>query len=588
MEATEYLSKITSNAHHSIAPMPLQPEIEVSLWIMVSTLKFEVAQLFSAGIPKRPCIDDDVETCSILLEKMRTDGWCKSHVEMLARGMDAAAMYYIGTLGPPKIPKDHSRCSNRKCEADQIIEDRYVTKHRFDDCKCEQLGPDLAQITSILSNGGIPCIQLGFDHSQQSRETDVSQKVAINMKAVPFLSTALALRAHGGIAPNVKLEDDTVYLWMDTFCVPLQPEPARQQAIRCMRRVYTEARAVLVLESELLMSTVNCSNEERLMRITGSTWLHRLWTYQEGYLAQSMIFQFAERAIPIEELWNPLINGSDYDRFSNGIAVQGTHFFQTLRQVKTYHSPCQFASLLDALQWRQTSKPRDECICVGSMFGLDMNQIMGVSDDQKFKKLLQLQGDFVSDIIFLSGPKMTEEGYGWASFMRARGTEVLDMVHSNSELTAFARWTPHGLLGAWHGLEIVGVKTDFAPENFLLYCSTNNMRYIITRATEANSEDIPDWRVVGPHTMERSAIISEHSMASLRGRSRFRAVLGEIRRKDHGVWYVRYKCRIVVKEFEERDAISYGWKLDQEGKPVAVRELQVGEFRKYPCQWCIA
>ncbi|TEY25428.1 hypothetical protein BOTCAL_1298g00010 [Botryotinia calthae] len=617
-KATECLTKLASNAHHGIATMPLRPEIEVCLSIMVSTLTFEVAHMFSSGIPTRPCVHNrGLETCAMLMDKMRTDGWCKSQVEMLACGMDAAAMYYIGTLGPPKNPKNHSRCSNEKCEADQILEGQYVTKHRSDDCQCEHLGLDIAQVTTILSSGGVPYIELGVDRRQGSSNFDGGQTVTIKIKAMLFREgdhyIALSHIWSDGLGnpgtntlPQCQLlwlydlllalpltltpgrKDGAVYFWMDTLCVPLQPYTARRQAIHCMRRVYSEARAVLVLESELLLSTANCTNEERLMRITCSTWLRRLWTYQEGFLAQSLMFQFAERAITMEELWYPLFKGSVYDRFSNGIAVQGARFYQTLSWNKRYNAPCQFLSLLDALQWRMTNKSQDESICIASLFKLDTNQIMGLSDDQKFKKLLQLQGTFVKDIIFLSGPRMSEEGYGWAppSLMRRRGPEVLDLVKSAYKQTVHARWTPHGLLGEWHGLEIFGTRGNYVPETFLLACSTNRMRYIITRATESNPNDMLDWGAVGPHTMESTVIILERSLEQIRGRVHTRAILGEIRYKNHGVWFVRYKCRMAVKEYEEVDAISHGWKLDRQGIPATARED--GEERKHHgYSWCI-
>ncbi|KAL7958580.1 hypothetical protein V8C34DRAFT_314039 [Trichoderma compactum] len=355
-----------------------------------------------------------------------------------------------------------------------------------------------------------------------------------------------------------------------------------------MRSIYTEACVVLVLESELLMSTVNCANEERLMRITCSSWLRRLWTYQEGVLAQKLFFQFNERAVSMEELWDPILNGSVYDRFSNGIALQGSRFYETLLRVKDYNAPSRFLSLLDALQWRQTSKTRDECICIAALFGLDIDQILNVPDECKFRKLLEMQRIFIKGILFLSGPKMTEEGYGWApsAMMKRRGTEVLQMVINSALQEVHAQWTYDGLLGEWYGLELMSTATSVLPETFLLSCLTNSKQYIISRATEANAKDKTEWTKVGPQAYKNAAIVLEDSPKGLGGKHNCLAVLVELRRKNLGIWYAKYKCRMVVKEYEEEDAASYKWGLDRPSCLAVLRDDGVERMHHgYP--WCI-
>ncbi|KAL7905429.1 hypothetical protein GGI35DRAFT_460699 [Trichoderma velutinum] len=607
--ATEYLFRLAANAHRDIAPMPLRPEVELSLTVMVSTLKFEVAHMFSSGIPIKPIIDEGgTVTNRMLMEKMRDDGWCQSHVEMLASTMDAAAMYYIGTLGPPKVKKNHSKCSMRSCEADQIVESEYVTKHRAEDCQCLHVGPNLDQVTAILSSGGFPYIKL----NTEKRQDDT---IAIEMETKPFQPNdcfvALSHVWSGGLGnpqtntlPKCQLlwlydkiqalpetlrgRNGTVSFWMDTLCVPLEPEAARRQAIRHMRSTYTEASAVLVLESELLLSTVHCTNEERLMRITCSSWMRRLWTYQEGILAQSLFFQFNEGAVSIEEMRDPLIKGSIYDRFSNGIASQGSRFYETLRWVKRYNAPARFLSLLDSLQWRQTSKLRDECICIAALFGLNMDQILNTPDELKFQKLLELQKVFIKDIPFLSGPKMAEEGYGWAplAMMTRRGTDVLDMVMKSHSLEVHAHWTSDGLLGDWYGFELIRTGEELISETFQLSCLSNGKKYTVRRATEPNASDELEWAKVGPHTYRNAAIILRDSLDEIKGRWNSLAVLVEIQRKHRGTWYVRFKCRMVVKEYDDKDRVAYKWELGHADYPATIRDDgPERQYHGYP--WCI-
>jgi hypothetical protein len=83
---------------------------------------------------------------------------------------------------------------------------------------------------------------------------------------------------------------------MDTLCVPRSPSEVYKEAINKMRDVYANAERVLVLDSELMASTAECSYEEINMRILCSTWIRRLWTIQEAVLAKKLVFQFKERA----------------------------------------------------------------------------------------------------------------------------------------------------------------------------------------------------------------------------------------------------------------------------------------------------
>ncbi|VTT64071.1 unnamed protein product [Fusarium fujikuroi] len=416
---------------------------------MVSTLTYETAHMMSSGIPVRPILaEGDIMANYVLVDKMLSDGWCESHVHMLASQMDAAAMYYIGTLGPPMVKKDHIRCSNEKCEADQVIESEYVTSHRTKDCNCEHIGPDMGKVTECLGNERFPYIELTVQRNQLSGTPKTGNSSTIRMKVVPFEvgKHYIALshvwsgglgNPHGNTLPKCQLiwihekiaalphdlerNDDTVSFWMDTLCVPLQPESARRGAIRFMHRTYAKATAVLVLDQELLLST---------------------------------------------------------------------------------------------MQW-----------------------IMDAPDDRKFQELIRLQKTFIKGMLFLSGPKMTDESYGWAplALMAKRGTEVLDLVVRSHRQEVWARWTPDGLLGEWYGFEIFDINTNPIPETFTVVCRMNGKQYVVTRAVEPDAENQVRQTREWQETTHNTAIILESSPDYLKDTFASLAVLAEIRYKDRGI-----------------------------------------------------
>ena len=99
--------------------------------------------------------------------------------------------------------------------------------------------------------------------------------------------------------PSVR---NNIPFWIDTINVPLAPK-LKGLAIASMDRVYAGARGVLVLDNSLQRSWSDTSDTERLVRLGHSVWRTRLWTYQEGRLAQDLWIQFQDRAVEMRSLF---------------------------------------------------------------------------------------------------------------------------------------------------------------------------------------------------------------------------------------------------------------------------------------------
>ena len=79
-----------------------------------------------------------------------------------------------------------------------------------------------------------------------------------------------------------RLGGEDAVLWIDTLSVPIDPE-AKRVAIFKLRRVYSEASKVLVIDKDLMQ--VGSDQTEQIMQFLSSEWQRRLWTLQEGRLA---------------------------------------------------------------------------------------------------------------------------------------------------------------------------------------------------------------------------------------------------------------------------------------------------------------
>lgn len=79
---------------------------------------------------------------------------------------------------------------------------------------------------------------------------------------------------------------------MDTLCVPLYPNHARNLAIIAMKQTYEEAAVVLVLDLGLMQHALPDSPLEIFARIAVSNWNRRLWTFQEAAMSARIHFRF--------------------------------------------------------------------------------------------------------------------------------------------------------------------------------------------------------------------------------------------------------------------------------------------------------
>jgi hypothetical protein len=96
--------------------------------------------------------------------------------------------------------------------------------------------------------------------------------------------------------------NDVVLFWLDTICFPVHSPAAADLALIAMRKTYADADRVLVLDRYLeAIASKPLLHTESLVRILCSSWTRRLWTLQEGALAKSLYFQFADEAIDIAQ-----------------------------------------------------------------------------------------------------------------------------------------------------------------------------------------------------------------------------------------------------------------------------------------------
>ena len=142
-------------------------EVELSIQILAAALEHAVLSVSCGGVGWIGWIDNSYSLwrsnprSDLLIQRMLKDGWCPSLVERIGNPNHLCVQYLVSTSGPP-TRRDHSGCqaNSRKCRALTVRNDGYRTLHAIEECSCEFLIPEMADLCRIIEEGGIPVLYL--------------------------------------------------------------------------------------------------------------------------------------------------------------------------------------------------------------------------------------------------------------------------------------------------------------------------------------------------------------------------------------------------------------------------------------------
>lgn len=288
------------------------------------------------------------------------------------------------------------------------------------------------------------------------------------------------------------------YFWIDTLCVPLRPEQSRKNAIKNMRAVYSRATKVLVLDAELIRSTMDSSSEEKLSRITCSTWIRRLWTLQEAALARVIYFQFAEEAAVVLDP-EPIPNGkSPYSPWYDNEIAYYAHLFQFNWWKLTPHTTQldRIYFVFQALADRSTSHIEDEPICLATLLDLPLGELLEAPKQHRLKKLWTLCHQLPAAILFLPGTKLTDESFGWAP------ASCMDVNKIGIPKSIPATVTPKGIVVTLNGFLLSGPPPSRTIA--LIACKLQAQLVYIRQNVKLGN---PSWEGLNLHECSNLAVI---------------------------------------------------------------------------------
>ena len=378
-------------------------------------------------------------TSRLARKRLESGGLCKSSASKLEKYIFSTGMVYCGSMKSFGRAVDHSRCLENRCNAEDVDEATYRTAHaksclchdHLDACthadRCEHTGPLVDDISRIITLGSFPVIALTKTKSTSEVRISVEPyKKSISYTAITHVWADGLGNPDGNTLPACQFsrlyssldslsdrneglslarnawsrlsKKDTVYLWIDTLCIPRE-KALRKKAINLMYSVYQKATKVLLLDESLLNIPSKRPMEELCFRITASPWMRRAWTLQEGALASTLFAQFADGPLHVESAIESLARRTTGTESYNITLKESWITLKYVQSCRPGMDDAPVTLVHSGLIDRSTTHEEDKELCMAIMLACDMQPIQEAKGEERTKRIYE-QMQYVPDSFF--------------------------------------------------------------------------------------------------------------------------------------------------------------------------------------------
>ena len=373
-------------------------------------------------------------------ESMIDHGWCPSDIARAeAKFLSIQAMHVIRMMDKSLPKRDHSRCTDAACNIYQIDMSNYKVAHEEPGCSCKELAIQPEALEEILyKEDRVPLLRLTGDMHNLNVEL-VESDIDLPYVAVSHVWADGLGNPHANSLQRCKLArlrdlvgaidipaaKESTLIWLDTLCCPAKDGIGKQKAIEKIRLVYQRAKHVLVLDSGLMAYESKTQGiHEKVARIFTSSWVRRLWTLQEGALARSLYFQFADESILLSGLRKQFMVHANSVRHQVFALDSAQEFWRIDAFFKRHEHPVEgdhpnLIVLDQALQFRSVSVASDEPLCIGTLMSLDLPAILAAEPKEGrmqmvWRLLADKMGGIPALVIFFEERRIQAKGWRWA------------------------------------------------------------------------------------------------------------------------------------------------------------------------------
>lgn len=411
-------------------------------------------------------------------------GWCPFVVSMLESTLTQSTLDWIDSTGKVYDTIGHSRCTSNQCTRNNVDTQLYRTQHVDPDCDCPFVQPSLDAIVMEFKKGDIPVMQVdigqpgarGLDlkisASQDCRYVAFSHVWADGLGSVSEDGLPTCQLARLAALAQTALGSTNAAFWIDSLCIPKQPQ-WRKHAIISLYRTFRDAAAVVVIDRTIRkVPSRTTDSESVLLAIYASPWMQRLWTYQESLLAKDLIFEMLDGLMHIPGEVAKLPRST----MPETVRIVWEDVGKEISRLRNPHgdSEINIGHMARALSWRSTTKVNDETLAIGTVLGIDVGRLVKVDGEVRKMMFWKLVHKVPYNIIFLGGPKLSLHPFRWAplSLMTRDGIRI-----SSDTATQTSRCTAQGLVGNY--LVLLLQKTLCGDANSTWYVIERKANLII-------------------------------------------------------------------------------------------------------------
>ncbi|KAL8852050.1 MAG: hypothetical protein Q9221_003075 [Calogaya cf. arnoldii] len=144
--------------------------VGLSISVLLRSLQRMVDQLTWRDDAALTMCDSHLSAAKFSLVQMLDRNWCEAQAGHFYRVYSPLLNHYLSGLPRPATKSDHSECTWDNCVGNTVNEETYEPSHVESNCSCDFVGPDVSQITGLVSTDRIPLIRLSISSGQPCLE----------------------------------------------------------------------------------------------------------------------------------------------------------------------------------------------------------------------------------------------------------------------------------------------------------------------------------------------------------------------------------------------------------------------------------
>jgi len=370
----------------------------------------------------------DLDPGDYIYSRMTERKWCPSSGRVLMNKYGPSVAMYATLLEPAENSSvSHGGCDRETCVAYNVDVSTYKPRHLHEGCSCENIGPPVNDVYRALQSGQFPLLDgegLIYD-SPDGQLLVKCYEPGTEFVAVSHVwSDGLGSVTENGLprcqvaylSKLTKIISGSALFWIDGLCVPKDTN-TRIAAIHKMASTYGSASITLVLDAGIRKCSIERPLEEVIIRILISTWTRRLWTLQEGALADRLVFLLKDYFLDLKELLSRIFTTNPSSPICTAALQELSGYSRKIYAAK----PAHIYHTQRLIVYRTSSRIDDETLAIAPLFHVDVKRLTPHQGERRIMEFWRCLGKVPIGLVFSRASKLIARGFRWAPKMLMLG-----------------------------------------------------------------------------------------------------------------------------------------------------------------------